>query len=412
VLIDGTVATKAASYKLLAVDDEPLALKLIERAFSTESDVDLRLVASPAKALEIAEHQDLDAVISDQRMPEMTGLAFLARLRNCRPRAHCILLTAYPELEVVLQAINSGLVYRFVLKPWDLDDMRVSVRRALEAKRLADDHERLSARLSAQFEELVRAERLATLGRISAGVGHELANAATPLLANVELLAEEVARVRELFRAASRAVDCAFQRESLEQLASVTRGLQERKLDTVDETLAALRAAASQLQLLVQGLKRVGRDAPEPVPCDLNQAVLSSVTLLGHRFKSGIHLERELSALPAVLGRGSEISQVILNLLGNAADAVEGKTVRTVRVRTWESEGKVHLEVSDTGAGIDPAVRNRLFEPFVSTKDIGRGTGLGLSICKQIVEAHGGSISVESEPGKGARFTVALPAAA
>jgi len=85
---------KAISYKLLAVDDEPLALKLIERAFSTETDVDLRLVSSPAKALQIAEHQDLDAVISDQRMPEMTGLAFLARLRNCRPRAHCILLTA------------------------------------------------------------------------------------------------------------------------------------------------------------------------------------------------------------------------------------------------------------------------------------------------------------------------------
>ena len=77
----------------------------------------------------------------------------------------------------MLQAINSGLVYRFVLKPWDLDDMRVSVRRALEAKRLADDHGRLTAQLSAQFEELVRAERLAALGRLSAGVGHELANA-------------------------------------------------------------------------------------------------------------------------------------------------------------------------------------------------------------------------------------------
>ena len=86
--------------------------------------------------------------------------------------------------------------------------------------------------------------------------------------------------------------------------------------------------------------------------------------------------------------------------------------MRKVRVRTWEAGGTVHLEVSDTGAGIDPAVQNRLFEPFVSTKEIGRGTGLGLSICKQIVEAHGGSISVESEPGKGARFTVALPAAA
>ncbi|TMA90277.1 MAG: response regulator [Deltaproteobacteria bacterium] len=230
-LSDGIVAATGTSYKLLAVDDEPMALRMIERVFSAERDVDLRLVTSPAEALEIAEHHDLDVVISDQRMPEMTGLAFLAQLRICRPRAHRILLTAYPELEVVLHAINSGLVYRFVLKPWDLDDM-------------------------------------------------------------------------------------------------------------------------------------------------------------------------------------PEIAQVVLNLLGNAADAVEGKRVRTVRVRTWEASGTVHLEISDTGPGIDPAIRTRLFEPFVSTKEVGRGTGLGLSICKQIVEAHGGSISVESEPGNGARFTVALPAAA
>jgi len=113
-----------------------------------------------------------------------------------------------------------------------------------------------------------------------------------------------------------------------------------------------------------------------------------------------------------VMCRVSEIAQVILNLLGNAADAVEGAPVRTIRVRTWEADGKVHLEVSDSGSGIDPAIQARLFEPFVTTKEIGRGTGLGLSICKNIVESHGGSITVDSEAGKGARFTVALPAAA
>ena len=86
--------------------------------------------------------------------------------------------------------------------------------------------------------------------------------------------------------------------------------------------------------------------------------------------------------------------------------------MRTVRVRTWEADGRVHLEVSDTGSGIDPRIQHRLFEPFVTTKEIGRGTGLGLSICKNIVESHGGSITVDSEVGKGARFTVALPAAA
>jgi len=406
------MSTRATSYSLLVVDDEPMALKLIERVFSAEADVDMRLTNSPARGLEIAERLDLDVVISDQRMPEMDGLTFLSRLRECRPRAHRILLTAHPELEVALHAINNGLVYRFVLKPWDLDDMRVSIRRALEAKRLADEHDKLAAQLSAQFDELVRAERLATLGRLSAGVGHELANAATPLLLNVDLVCDEVDRLRELLRTCVQAVESDFQREALDQLATMTRRLQTRKSDEFNETVTSLRASGAQLQAVVQGLKRVARDAHEAQPCDVNQAVLSAVALLRHRFKSGIHLERDLSALPSVLCRASEISQVILNLLGNAADAVEGAPVRTVKVRTWEADGRVHLEVSDSGSGIDPVVRNRLFEPFVTTKGVSRGTGLGLSICKNIVESHGGSITVDSELGKGARFTVALPAAA
>jgi signal transduction histidine kinase len=289
--------------------------------------------------------------------------------------------------------------------------MKVSIRRALEAKRLADEHDRLAAQLSAQFDELVRTERLATLGRLSAGVGHELANAATPLLANVDLLCDEMERLRELLRINVQAVENGFQRQTLDQLANLTRKLQGRT-DDFDETLAGLRASGAQLESLVHGLKRVARNAHEAQPCDVNQVVISALALLRHRFKSGINLERDLNALPSVICRGPEIAQVILNLLGNAADAVESAPVRSVKVRTWEADGRVHLEVSDSGSGIDPVVRGRLFEPFVTTKDAGRGTGLGLSICKNIVESHGGSITVDSEKGKGARFTIALPAAA
>jgi len=405
------MSSRAASYNLLVVDDEPLALNLIERAFSAETDVELRLTSSPTRGLQIAEKLELDVVISDQRMPEMDGLAFLTRLRDFRPKAHRILLTAHPELEVALNAINQGLVYRFVLKPWDLDDMRVSIRRALEAKRLADQHDKLTAQLSAQFDELVRAERLATLGRLSAGVGHELGNAATPLLMNVDLLCDELERLREVFRAGVHAVDSGFAKEPAEQLAKVVRKLQARAADDLNETVSSLRASGAQLQAMVQGLKRVAREAHELQPCDINQAVLSAIALLRHRFKAGIALERDLNALPLVSCRAPEIAQVVVNLLSNAADAVEDAPARTVKVRTWEQGGMVHLEVSDSGPGIDPAVRSRLFEPFVTTKGSARGTGLGLSICKNIVESHGGSIRVDSEKDKGARFTVLLRAA-
>ncbi len=371
------------SYRLLVVDDEPLALKLAERVFEGESDIKLQATTSPRIGLEIATLEDIDLVIADQRMPEMSGLSFLGRLREIRPRALRLLLTAYPDMAVALQAINDGLVYRFVLKPWDLDDMRVTVRRTLETKRLSDEHDKLVAQLKNNYDELVRSERMAALGRLSAGIGHELSNAVTPLLAHISVMEADVSRL------AAGGVD---------------------RLSSIQESLAVMREAGKQLESLVRGVKGYARSA-EPAPFDVNQAVLSAAQLLAHRFRHSIRLERELKAVPLVRCRGPEITQVLLNLLGNAADAVEAREGAQVRVRTWPEGAKVRIEVADNGPGLDPDVAPRLFQPFVSTKASDGGTGLGLSICRSIVESHGGSIEAASLPGSGARFTVTLPAA-
>ncbi|TMA11133.1 MAG: response regulator [Deltaproteobacteria bacterium] len=136
------LAVSEPSYRLLVVDDEPLALNLAKRVFETESDIALHAATSAVRALEMAMIHDIDLVITDQRMPEMTGLQFLARVREVRPRALRVLLTAFPDTSVALKAINEGLLYRFILKPWEPEDMRVTVRRALETKRLADEHDR------------------------------------------------------------------------------------------------------------------------------------------------------------------------------------------------------------------------------------------------------------------------------
>src|SRR5205823_4687647 len=237
------LAVSEPSYRLLVVDDEPLALNLAKRVFETESDIALHAATSAVRALEMAMIHDIDLVITDQRMPEMTGLQFLARVREVRPRALRVLLTAFPDTSVALKAINEGLLYRFILKPWEPEDMRVTVRRALETKRLSDEHDRLVNQLKTSYDELVQSEHMAALGRG------------------------------------------------------------------------------------IQGYTA----ATEPEPFDINQAVLSAMQLLSHRLRQTVRLERDLQAVPMVRCRGPEITQVVLNLLSNAADAVQKVSQPTIQ---------------------------------------------------------------------------------
>ena len=399
------------SYRLLVVDDEPLALNLAKRVFETESDIALHSATSAVRALEMAMIHDIDLVITDQRMPEMTGLQFLARVREVRPRALRMLLTAFPDTTVALKAINEGLLYRFILKPWEPEDMRVTVRRALETKRLSDEHDRLVNQLKTSYEELVQSEHMAALGRLSAGIGHELKTAIDPLSARLGTLEVEVGRLVEAARAASKAAQKGFEPDEVERLKEAVLRATPDMAGAAEESMAALRASVTQLEALARGVRSYTASV-EPEPFDINQAVLSALQLLSHRLRETIRLERKLEAVPLVRCRGPEITQVVLNLLGNAADAVQRVPEPVIEVRTSHQGADVKLEIVDNGTGLDPSVSERLFKPFTSTKPAGRGRGLGLSICKSIVESHGGKIEAGPEGERGTRFTVTLPAIA
>jgi two-component system, response regulator PhcR len=398
------------SYRLLVVDDEPLALNLARRVFETEADIALHSATSAVRALEMAMIHDIDLVITDQRMPEMTGLQFLARVREVRPRALRVLLTAFPDTSVALKAINEGLLYRFILKPWEPEDMRVTVRRALETKRLSDEHDRLVNQLKTSYDELVQSEHMAALGRLSAGIGHELRTAVDPLLAAVGSLEAGLGRLLEAARAANRAVQRNFGADERERLEEYLLRATPDMAGAVEESVNAVRKAGAQLEALARGVQSYTA-AVEPEPFDINQAVLSAVQLLSHRLRDTIRLERNLQAVPLVRCRGPEITQVVLNLLGNAVDAVLRVPEPIIHVHTWHEGSAVRLEIADNGTGLDPAIAQRLFKPFTSQQP-SKGRDLGLSVCKSIVESHGGTIEAAAQAPRGTRFTVTLPAIA
>jgi PAS domain S-box-containing protein len=231
---------------------------------------------------------------------------------------------------------------------------------------------------------LVAAERVAAMGTLAAGVGHEINNP----LAYLELGLDQAAR-------------------SLGQGAAGVPAA----LAGIEEA----REGAERIRLIVQDLRMFSREGGEGhMPVDLREVVALALRMTRHVLRNRARVTQELGPLPRVLGSEARLGQVVLNLLVNAMQALpESEPERQeVRVRTCTApDGRAQVEVSDTGRGVPPEVLPHIFEPFFTTKSSGEGTGLGLSICRQIVRAHGGEVLVRSEPGKGSVFTVLLPAA-
>jgi len=243
--------------------------------------------------------------------------------------------------------------------------------------------------------QLVQAGRMAAVGQLAAGVGHEINNPLAYIVSNLEHASEEV--------------------ELLARELADVRGAGPR-LREVSQALREATHGTDRVRRIVRDLKTFSRpDDEKQGPVDLHAVLDSAVKIAMAELRPRAKLVREFGDVPRVEGNEARLAQVFLNLLINAAQALpEGRAEENeVRLVTRVApDGMVVAEVRDTGIGISPASLARIFDPFYTTKPLGVGTGLGLSLCHAYVTAMGGSISVESEPGRGAVFRVTLKRAA
>jgi PAS domain S-box-containing protein len=239
-------------------------------------------------------------------------------------------------------------------------------------------------------EQLMVSDRMASIGTLAAGVAHEINNPLAAVLANLQL------GVRDLDEALEHSPDNS-------QLRNVHEGL----LDALD--------AAERVRSIVRDLKVLSRSQDEKSsPVDVEHVVESSLRMVGIEIRHRARLVKDFRPLPLVMANESRLGQVCLNLLVNAAQAIDEGHIESneIRVSTYtDSHGRVVIEIRDTGGGMPAEVLRRLFTPFFTTKPIGVGTGLGLSICHRIISSLGGEITVESIVGKGTTFRVFLPPA-
>ena len=288
------------------------------------------------------------------------------------------------------------------------DAMVLTIRDITEqqrAARLAKALELASERARLQTS-LAQADRMASVGKLAAGVAHEINNPLAYVMINLESLAEDlpdlalvIGRHRKLL------LDAGLSPEDRQVV-------QQDMLDDIVARVAESMDGAKRVRNIVRDLKAFSNaDSDRRGPVDLNHVVESALSMTANEIKYRAQLVTDLQDVPELEGNEGRLCQVFLNLLVNATQAIKEGSVEEneIRVRTWVEGREVCAEVCDTGAGMEPEVLDRVFEPFFTTKEAPVGTGLGLSICHGIIGAHGGEMRAHSEVGEGTRFLVRLP---
>jgi two-component system, NtrC family, sensor kinase len=264
--------------------------------------------------------------------------------------------------------------------------------------------------------QVIHTTKLASLGQMMAGVAHEMNTPLGFVRSNVEVVREMLNEHRDLTeRTQNYLTDLLAVRDGNAFKAARENAVQLQKeygdlkaLNECDELLQDSYDGLTQLSSLVLNLKgfsRVDRDGMDSV--NLNECVESALTIVNHELRDRIKVVKKLGELPKVKCVPSQINQVFLNLITNAAHAMDDGG--TLTISTVRDGGRVLASFEDTGSGITEEVMNKMFDPFFTTKKVGEGTGLGLSIVHKIVRAHGGEIRVDSTVGEGTTFTIAMP---
>jgi two-component system NtrC family sensor kinase len=353
--------------KIVYVDDEPANCVVFESTF--EDDFEVFCASSGQEALEVLDQTGAPIIIADQRMPGMSGVELCEVVHRKYPCTKRIILTGYSDSNAMLDAINKGRVFHFLTKPWDRHVLFQVIHQALESHELAIANMALT-------ERLLSFQRLATLGRATAEIAHELGNRVA-MLPLIEMIEERYAGDAELLEMAK------FARETSDRLTAL-----------IEEIKSFVRCDGTHLDVK---------------PFCLADAIYELTSFL--RFDQSIPSDRLITRIwaePTVSASKAKLQQVLVNLLKNAADAIRDRHDGRIELAVGIQGEQAVLTVTDNGCGMTPEIMARIWEPFFTTK-ADKGTGLGLDISRRIVESHGGTIHCDSEAGLGTTFTVHLP---
>ena len=357
------------NYKILLVDDE--LDNLANLIFAFELDFNLITASSAAEALDILKREDMAVVISDQRMPEISGTELLSMIKEIYPKVVRILITAYSDIEAAIDAINQGDVYRYIRKDLAMNDIETIIKQAIEYYQMKED-------LEAATQCLIKSEKLITIAEMASGIVHEIGNT----IGGISFCTDRLIQHWQ------------------------TKGFGD---PDIDDLLAKSKKYVGHLTEIIERL----RDFAKPghvEKVDIHKVVDASIEMAKDGFKApliNIEIIKEMDeGIPKIEGNSVYFEQIFLNLIRNASQAMQGMKGKII-IKGRSNNNYIHIAVQDTGPGIPKENVKKVFNAFYTTKE--DGMGMGLYIIDNIIRSFGGRLELESELSKGSTFTVVLP---
>ena len=369
---------------VIYVDDEIPNRLVFQATFSDLFRV--KVCESVEQALQAMQGQTVAVVLTDQRMPNATGVDLLNRVKELFPDTLRVLVTAYTDQEPIVQAVNHVQIDRFIAKPWDNREMEALIQGAIDAY-----HMRLKVK-ELEFQ-LISAQRAEVLGRLAAGLVHDMSNPLAAITANVERLryGENVFR-----RLADLQPKDSEEAELLAELPDLARDLE---------------MSSGYLAELINGIREHWRPTNQDGEADVKAVVEFSKRMVVTRARNErVELKFITPDVPKVRMGATVLCQVITNLIVNSIQAFGPDHARREVTVSLAREGDgVAVHVADSGKGIPPEVLARLGKEQLTTKIAGQGTGLGVMITRTLVEKAGGKFVLSSTVGQGTTARVWIP---
>ncbi|MCJ8273343.1 MAG: ATP-binding protein, partial [Psychrosphaera sp.] len=396
-------------FRLLLVDDEPINLQVLNNHLSRHN-YQLIEANDGLQALEMLNNNGpFDLVLLDIMMPKLSGYEVCKKIRETHSVSELpvIFLTAQNQVDNLVQGFAIG-GNDHLTKPVDKHELLARVETHLKLhdinQNLEDKVEQRTREILATQKKLILSEKLASLGTLMAGVAHEINNPTNFVSVCVHTLETDLADCRAfIYQLAG---------EDAEQSVLDSFAAQ---FDPLEKHLSMLKDGSERIKTIVKDLKTsTHMNDEDKTTAAVTDIIQTTVNLIDAKYKQQIELLTDFIDHPIISCYPAKLNQVFMNLIVNACDALlldEGKNEaqKQVIISCRLKDSWVEITVKDNGCGMDESTKNQLFEPFFTTKGIDEGTGLGLSISYDIVQKHGGELTVESTLDIGTKFTLMLP---